>query len=69
MCGRGSKVTCSENASSEDVMGAVRAVQAGEAVCPGSLCALLFRYLEREAASLPSATMHQRTGLTRREQQ
>ncbi len=57
------------NASSEDVMGAVRAVQAGEAVCPGSLCALLFRYLEREAASLPSATMHQRTGLTRREQQ
>ncbi len=57
------------NASSEEVMGAVRAVQTGEAVCPGSLCALLFRYLEREAASLPSATMHQQTGLTRREQQ
>ena len=57
------------DASAEDVLKAVRAVQAGEAVCPGSLCTLLFRYLEREATSLPSATMHQRLGLTRREQQ
>jgi DNA-binding NarL/FixJ family response regulator len=57
------------NASSEDVMAAVRAVEMGESVCPGSLCAALFRYLEREATSLPSAAMHQRTGLTRREQQ
>jgi len=47
----------------------VRAVQAGEAVCPGTLCALLFHYLEREATSFPSASVHQRMRLTRREQQ
>jgi LuxR family transcriptional regulator, maltose regulon positive regulatory protein len=44
-------------------------VHAGEAVCPGPLCAALFRYLEREATSFPSATVHLRLGLTRREQQ
>jgi DNA-binding NarL/FixJ family response regulator len=57
------------DASSEDVIAAVRAVQAGEAVCPGSLCAALFRFFEREANSLPSASVHHRLGLTRREQQ
>jgi DNA-binding NarL/FixJ family response regulator len=57
------------DASAEDVVQAVRAVQAGEAVCPGSLCGLLFRYFEHEATSLPSASVHQRLGLTRREQQ
>ena len=50
-------------------MEGVRAVQAGEAVCPGTLCALLFHYFEREATSFPSASAHQRMGLTRREQQ
>lgn len=57
------------DASAEDVLEAMRAVQAGEAVCPGSLCALLFRFFEREATSLPSATVHIKLGLTRREQQ
>jgi DNA-binding NarL/FixJ family response regulator len=57
------------NASAEDVVEGVRALQAGEAVCPGTLCALLFHYLEREATSFPSASVHQRMGLTRREQQ
>jgi DNA-binding NarL/FixJ family response regulator len=57
------------DASAEDVVAAVNAVHAGEAVCPGPLCAALFRYLEREATSFPSATVHQRLGLTRREQQ
>src|SRR5260370_39945729 len=57
------------DASSEDVVESVKAVQAGEAVCPGTLCAALFRYFEREATSFPSASMHQRMGLTRREQQ
>jgi len=38
----------------------VRAVQAGEAVCPGTLCALLFHYFEKEATSFPSASVHQR---------
>jgi two-component system NarL family response regulator len=57
------------DASAEDVLAGVRALKAGEVVCPGSLCALLFRYFEKEATSLPSASVHQRLGLTRREQQ
>jgi DNA-binding NarL/FixJ family response regulator len=31
-------------ASAEDVLEGVRAVEAGEAVCPGALCSVLFRY-------------------------
>jgi DNA-binding NarL/FixJ family response regulator len=58
-----------KNTSAKDVVEGVRAVQAGEAVCPGTLCALLFHYFEREATSFPSASVHQRMGLTRREQQ
>ena len=57
------------DASAKDVLEGVRALQAGEAVCPGALCATLFRYLEREATSFPSATVHRRMGLSRREQQ
>lgn len=57
------------DASAEDILGAVKAISAGKAVCPGTLCATLFRYVEREATCFPSATVHQRLGLTRREQQ
>jgi two-component system nitrate/nitrite response regulator NarL len=57
------------DASAQDVLAGVRALQADQAVCPGSLCAVLFRYFESEATSFPSASMHQRLGLTRREQQ
>jgi DNA-binding NarL/FixJ family response regulator len=57
------------DASAEDVVEGVQALQRGEAVCPGTLCATLFRYLEREATSFPSASVHQQLGLTRREQQ
>jgi DNA-binding NarL/FixJ family response regulator len=57
------------DASSEEVLEGVRAVHAGEAVCPGKLCAALFRYFESEAASLPCASAGRRLGLTRREQQ
>lgn len=57
------------DASAEDVVEGVRALRAGEAVCPGTYCAALFHYLEREATSFPSASVHQRLGLTRREQQ
>ena len=57
------------DASAEDVVEAVRAIHTGKAVCPGSLCAALFRYIEREATCFPSARVHQRLGLTRREQQ
>jgi len=57
------------DASAEDVVEGVRALQEGEAICPGTLCATLFRYFEREATSFPSASVHQQLGLTRREQQ
>jgi DNA-binding NarL/FixJ family response regulator len=57
------------DASAEDVIAAMRALRAGEAVCPGLLCATLFRFFEREATALPSAAVHQKLGLTRREQQ
>lgn len=57
------------DASAEDVVDAVKSIHAGNAVCPGSLCAALFRYIEHEAACFPSASVHQRLGLTRREQQ
>ena len=57
------------DASAEDVLEAMQAVHAGEAVCPGSLCALLFRFFEREATSVHSSAIHPRLGLTRREQQ
>lgn len=57
------------DASAEDVLDAVKALHTGKAVCPGSLCAALFRHVEREATFFPSASVHQRLGLTRREQQ
>lgn len=57
------------DASAEDVVGAVKSIHAGKAVCSGSLCAALFRYIEHEATCFPSASVHQRLGLTRREQQ
>jgi DNA-binding NarL/FixJ family response regulator len=56
-------------ASAEDVVESVVALQGGQAICPGTLCASLFRYFEREATCFPSASVHQRMGLTRREQQ
>src|SRR6266851_9498232 len=57
------------DASAENVLEGVRALQGGEAICPGTLCATLFRYMEREATSFPSASVRQQLGLTRREQQ
>lgn len=57
------------DASAEEVVEAVRAIHRGKAVCPGTLCTALFRYIEREASCFPSASVHQRLGLTRREQQ
>ena len=57
------------DASSEDVLEAMHAVHEGQAVCPGPLCALLFRFFEREATSLHSSSLQPKLGLTRREQQ
>lgn len=57
------------DASSEDVLEAMRAVYEGDAVCPGPLCALLFQFFERDATSLHSSSLQPKLGLTRREQQ
>jgi DNA-binding NarL/FixJ family response regulator len=56
-------------ASIDDVFEGIGAVQAGEAVCPGALCNVLFRYFQQESSALPCASVQQRLGLTRREQQ
>jgi DNA-binding NarL/FixJ family response regulator len=57
------------DASAGEVLQSVQAVAAGEAVCPGSLCAVLFRYLESDATSLPCTNSKRRLGLSRRELQ
>jgi DNA-binding NarL/FixJ family response regulator len=57
------------DASSDEVLEGVRAVDAGEAVCPGALCTTLFRHFESEAASMVCGSPKRRLGLTRREQQ
>jgi DNA-binding NarL/FixJ family response regulator len=57
------------DASAGEVLQGVQAVHAGEAVCPGALCAALFRYFESDAASLPCASSRRRLGLSRRELQ
>ena len=59
----------SRETSGDEVLAAIRAVYAGEAVCPGELCKVLFRYFERDSSELPCAGVQQRLGLTRREQQ
>jgi DNA-binding NarL/FixJ family response regulator len=69
-CGRaGVRGYLPRDASADEVVEGVRALRAGDAVCSGSLCGALFHYFEREATSFPSASVHQRLGLTRREQQ
>jgi DNA-binding NarL/FixJ family response regulator len=57
------------DASADDILSGVKGVQQGEAVCPGTCCAALFRHFEREATKFPSASMRRELGLTRREQQ
>jgi len=57
------------DASAGEVLQGVQAVHAGEAVCPGALCAALFRYFESDTASLPCVSGRRRLGLSRRELQ
>src|SRR5712692_9443300 len=58
-----------KDASSLDVAAAVRNAAQGEAVCPPRLCRSLFRYMVKEATSLPDIRIKVRLGLTRRQQQ
>jgi DNA-binding NarL/FixJ family response regulator len=57
------------DASATEVLQGVQAVFAGEAVCPGALCAALFRYFQSDAAGLPCVSGRRRLGLSRRELQ
>jgi DNA-binding NarL/FixJ family response regulator len=57
------------DASADDVAQAVENVRSGKAVCPGELCAALFRFLENSEPRLHFGSPTQRLGLTRREQQ
>jgi DNA-binding NarL/FixJ family response regulator len=57
------------DASAEDIAQGILNVYAGKAVCPGELCAALFRFFEDAEPRLPFGSPTQRLGLTRREQQ
>jgi DNA-binding NarL/FixJ family response regulator len=57
------------DASASEVLQGVRSVAAREAVCPGVLCAALFRYFQADASGLPCTSSKRRMGLSRRELQ
>jgi two-component system response regulator DevR len=57
-----------KEASALEVVATVRAVAAGEAVCPPQLCASLFRFVARQN-QLPNFRVRTKLGLTSREQQ
>jgi two-component system, NarL family, response regulator DevR len=58
-----------QDASGHEVLRAIEAVAAGEAVCRGTLCGVLFRYFELETCGVPSAAVRRKLGFSRREQQ
>ena len=58
-----------KDASTADVVTAIRAVARDEAVCPPRLCRSLFRYIAGTHASLPNMRVKSQLGLTRRQQQ
>jgi DNA-binding NarL/FixJ family response regulator len=59
----------SREASTNDIVAAVRAVTRGEAVCPPHLTLLLLRYVNRLMKSAPIYRLKAEHGLTRRQQQ
>jgi DNA-binding NarL/FixJ family response regulator len=58
-----------KDASAVEVARTVRAVAAGEAVCPAALSVLLFQWVARHNPAIPSLHLRNRLGLSRREQQ
>jgi DNA-binding NarL/FixJ family response regulator len=58
-----------KDASALEVAHTIRAVAAGEAVCPPSLSAALFRWVARHRVTLPSLHLKQHLGFSLREQQ
>jgi len=58
-----------QDASSSDVVAAVRAVSRGEAVCPSQLCSTLFRFVVQRARETHPQNSTSRPDLTLRQQQ
>jgi len=58
-----------KNASALEVTTAIRAVAAGRAVCPPSLCLALFRHVQQQETVQPSVAWTTDMGLSRREQE
>jgi two-component system NarL family response regulator len=58
-----------KDASAIELVSAIRSVAAGEAICPPSLTAALFRYASRPPNTVSSISWGAELGLSRREQQ
>jgi DNA-binding NarL/FixJ family response regulator len=58
-----------KDASAVEVARTIRAVAAGEAVCPSALSGVLFQWVARHKPVIPSLHLKNRLGLSRREQQ
>ena len=58
-----------QDASASDVVGAVRAVYRGEAVCPPHLCSMLFRFVAQMSTEMPLPDSPPKPDLTLRQQQ
>jgi len=58
-----------KDASAMEVARTIRAVAAGEAVCPPALSAALFQWVARHTPAIPSLHLKTSLGLSRREQQ
>jgi DNA-binding NarL/FixJ family response regulator len=55
------------DASTDQVIEAIRAVREGGAACPPKLCMVLFQYLQQEMGEFPSSSVQEHVGLTRKE--
>jgi len=57
------------DASTAEVVEAIRVVREGGAACPTKLCMALFQYFQQEMGEFPSSSVREQVGLTRKEQQ
>ena len=58
-----------KDASASEVAATISAVAAGKAVCPPSLCMVLFRLIMQQASLLPNISWGEDLGLSRRERE
>lgn len=58
-----------KDASASEVAATICAVAAGDAVCPPSLCMVLFHFIAKQATVLPKVSRAADLGLSRREQE